>query len=190
MKISLYILYVWSRSFFYSYIDITVNRLLRNLCLTIFFRLCFIKNNIKLLSLTLSWRRSFLYRNQSIDLDSKSVDWFLYLGIFMKELILNDYYVTSMSSTLSACASKIKNRLKWKLRNSWLCGGKKSTFLILHFFITNGCAHRTKYSRMDQNKFVEDSLLKKLLGPFLNTLSHMYTTKEHKQQLSPETKYS
>ena len=32
----------------------------------------------------------------------------------------------------------------------------------------------TKYSRMDQVKFVEDSLYKNLLGPFLNTLSHMF----------------
>ena len=30
----------------------------------------------------------------------------------------------------------------------------------------------TKYSRMDQVKFVEDNLSKTLLGPFLNTLSH------------------
>ena len=29
--------------------------------------------------LTLSWRRSLSYRNQSIDLQSKSVNWFLYL---------------------------------------------------------------------------------------------------------------
>ena len=30
------------------------------------------------LDLTLSWRRSLLYRNQSIDLQRKSMDWFLY----------------------------------------------------------------------------------------------------------------
>ena len=29
-------------------------------------------------SLTLSWRRPLSYRNHSIDLQSKSVDWFLY----------------------------------------------------------------------------------------------------------------
>ena len=29
--------------------------------------------------LTLSWRRSLLYRKQSIDLQSKSIDWFLYM---------------------------------------------------------------------------------------------------------------
>ena len=32
---------------------------------------------------------------------------------------------------------------------------------------------RQKYSRMGQVKFEEDSLLKILIGPFLNTLSHM-----------------
>ena len=32
----------------------------------------------KLIFLTLSWRRPLSYRNQSIDLQSKSVDWFLY----------------------------------------------------------------------------------------------------------------
>ena len=30
------------------------------------------------LHLTLSWRRPLSYRNQSIDLGSKSMDWFLY----------------------------------------------------------------------------------------------------------------
>ena len=30
------------------------------------------------LSLALLWRRSLLYGNQSIDLQSKSIDWFLY----------------------------------------------------------------------------------------------------------------
>ena len=32
----------------------------------------------KCATLTLSWRRSLLYRNQSIDLPSNSMDWFLY----------------------------------------------------------------------------------------------------------------
>ena len=31
-----------------------------------------------LATLTLSWRRPLSYRNQSIDLQSKSMDWFLY----------------------------------------------------------------------------------------------------------------
>ena len=34
--------------------------------------------NIKRSQLTLSWRKSLSYRNQSTDLQSKSMDWFLY----------------------------------------------------------------------------------------------------------------
>ena len=33
--------------------------------------------------------------------------------------------------------------------------------------------HETKHSRMEQDSFVEDSLLKNLLGQFLNTLLHI-----------------
>ena len=38
-------------------------------------------------------------------------------------------------------------------------------------FVYTGATIGAKYSRMDQVKFVEDSLKKVLLGPFLNTLS-------------------
>ena len=41
------------------------------------------------------------------------------------------------------------------------------------FKTTNCRKYGTKYSRMDQEKFVEDSLQKLLLGPFLNALSHI-----------------
>ena len=37
--------------------------------------------------LTLSWRRSLSYRNQSIDLQSKSMDWFLYDRDFCHESV-------------------------------------------------------------------------------------------------------
>ena len=37
--------------------------------------------------LTLSWRSSILYRNQSIDLQSKSMDWFLYDNGLRNEII-------------------------------------------------------------------------------------------------------
>ena len=37
--------------------------------------------------LTLSWRRSLFYRDQSTDLQSKSVDWFLYDRYFCHEKI-------------------------------------------------------------------------------------------------------
>ena len=39
------------------------------------------------LSLTVLWRRSLLYGNQSFDLQSKSIDWFLYIvASIMKDL--------------------------------------------------------------------------------------------------------
>ena len=34
--------------------------------------------NVVIMSLTLSWRRPLSYRNQSIDLQSKSMNWFLF----------------------------------------------------------------------------------------------------------------
>ena len=37
--------------------------------------------------LNLSWRRSLLYRNQSIDLQNKSMDWFLYDKNFRLERV-------------------------------------------------------------------------------------------------------
>ena len=43
--------------------------------------------NLKLRSLTLSWRRSLSYRNQSIDLQSKWMNWFLYDSDFCHERV-------------------------------------------------------------------------------------------------------
>ena len=36
------------------------------------------KKKIAISRLTISWRRPLSYRNQSIDLQSKLIDWFLY----------------------------------------------------------------------------------------------------------------
>ena len=50
------------------------------------FMLCFWSSSV--VNLTLSWRRSISYRNQTIDLPCKSVDWFLLEGTsVMKESI-------------------------------------------------------------------------------------------------------
>ena len=43
-----------------------------------------------LFNLTLSRRRPLLYRNQSIDLDSKSMDWFLYDNSLRQEKVKQD----------------------------------------------------------------------------------------------------
>ena len=42
--------------------------------------------------LTLSWRRSLWYRNQSIDLQSKSMDWFLYDNDLSHERVNHSFY--------------------------------------------------------------------------------------------------
>ena len=51
-------------------------------------------------SLTLSWRRPLSYRNQSIDLGSKSMDWFLYDNGLRHErvnfFILNHWFFTRL----------------------------------------------------------------------------------------------
>ena len=51
--------------------------------------------------LTLSWRRSSSYRNQSIDLQSKSMDWFLYdngpLHESIKRYLAMNYYFRKTS---------------------------------------------------------------------------------------------
>ena len=50
----------------------------------------FIKRPVAWNGLTLSWQRSLSYRNQSIDLPCKSMDWFLYdRDYVMKELKLS-----------------------------------------------------------------------------------------------------
>ena len=46
-----------------------------------------IKQVILFVILTLSWRRSQSYRNQSIDLLCKSMDWFLYDGELPDEIV-------------------------------------------------------------------------------------------------------
>ena len=70
------------------------------------------KNKINF-CLTLSWRRPILYRNQSIDLRSKSMDWFLYdiglrherdkkeKNVFVFYTIFNFYFITHIIYCLS-----------------------------------------------------------------------------------------
>ena len=41
---------------------------------------------LKKVFLTLSWRRPLSYRNQSIDLQSKSMDWFLHYGLRLERI--------------------------------------------------------------------------------------------------------
>ena len=57
-------------------------------------------------SLTLSWRRPVSYRNQSIDLQSKSMDWFLYDNGFCHERVR----ILSLNSSFSKRGTKKQSR--------------------------------------------------------------------------------
>ena len=48
------------------------------LCVIVIKRISFFRDNLHTFPLTLLWRRLLSYRNQFIDLRSKSMDWFLY----------------------------------------------------------------------------------------------------------------
>ena len=75
------------------------------------------------LALTLSWRRSLSYRSQSIDLQSKSMDWFLYYsdlrhervkgGLNWNSYTLDAHYIAMKSMNyMSVCIYLIVNNDK------------------------------------------------------------------------------
>ena len=78
--------------------------------------------------LTLLWRRSLLSRNQSIDLPSKSVDWFLY-DRALRHKRVNDlnkhcYYVHSVTHKNKNKAFRIRKckiKCRWKYACWFLC---------------------------------------------------------------------
>ena len=53
--------------------------------------------------LTLSWRRLLSYRNQSIDLQTKSMDWFLYDNSFRHERVNLFKIVTLLINKTQKC---------------------------------------------------------------------------------------
>ena len=67
-----------------------------------------------LFNLTLSRRRPLLYRNQSIDLDSKSMDWFLYDNSLRHEKVKQD---TLLPSSLTSLNNEHVNLLPQALKS-------------------------------------------------------------------------
>ena len=64
--------------------------------------------------LNLSWRRSLLCRNQSIDLQSKSIDWFLYDKNFRHERVtalLPPWLLLDCDKLIDIHASKYQRRM-------------------------------------------------------------------------------
>ena len=67
-------------------------------------------------SLTLSWRRPLSYRNQSIDLQSKSMSWFLYDNVLrherVKKKISSQQIFTCSKSTIETLEKSVWNMFK------------------------------------------------------------------------------
>ena len=58
--------------------------------------------------LTLSWRRMLSYRNQFIDLQTKSMDWFLYDKGFRNERVKRN-----LKKNICKASNILKNRIYW-----------------------------------------------------------------------------
>ena len=69
----------------------------------------------KIIELTLSWRRSLSYRNQSIDLQSKSVDWFLHERGLRYERVKNLAGMTTTKIPLINLMTHFTNHQKQQL---------------------------------------------------------------------------
>ena len=63
--------------------------------------------------LTLSWRRSLSYRNQSTDLKSKSIDWFLYDKGLRHESIKKNFKKNLCTASKNLKISHILNNRKY-----------------------------------------------------------------------------
>ena len=86
--------------------------MINNDCYTLLVSLSFMK------SLTLSWRRPLSYRNQCIDLQSKSVDCFLYdygLRLEKVKLIIKDYvkYLGHMGQKINRSVILLVHTIKF-----------------------------------------------------------------------------
>ena len=87
------------------------------------------KNNLK--ALTLSWRRFLSYRNQSIDLQYKSMDWFLYHRNFRRceRVKYRDSLVQSnIEDTITMCEICTKLAIKTPELRHWLGKGLQHNF--------------------------------------------------------------
>ena len=75
---------------------------------------CMLRHQVLFIILTLSWRRPFLYRNQSIDLLCKSMDWFLYDNALrherVNEIIWHNHLKNIEHSPAGNCMFKVNNR--------------------------------------------------------------------------------
>ena len=87
--------------------------------------------------LTLSWRRPLSYRNQCIDLGSKSMDWFLCdKGLRHERANKNHFTVTGRTTGHPSWASRFLSKQEfWDLNNSYIIQSclPKWVFVFLTF---------------------------------------------------------
>ena len=93
--------------------------------------------------LTFSWLRSLSYRNQSTDLQFKSMDWFLYGRDLGHERVKTPATLLKGDSNIGVCLGNLRNTFFTKhLRGRcfWCCfisWGKISQVFVLRHFITS-----------------------------------------------------
>ena len=111
------------------------------------------------MDLTLSWRRPLSYRNVSIDLQSKSVDWFLYDNALRQERL----YKTNRKQNRELIKRKTANivKLKIEIRIARNLEGSYFKFAanVQNFYILT-----LERSRIFQKNFIQSfGLLQKFL---------------------------
>ena len=72
------------------------------------------KDSILYMSLTLSWRGSLSYRNQSIDLLCKSMGWFLYDRDLSHERIIKEYWYLELQRWFGTLSNMYDWTFLWK----------------------------------------------------------------------------
>ena len=91
--------------------------------------------------LTLSWRRPLSYRNQSIDLLSKSMDWFLYDNSFRHERVKVNYENTrAMYEICSELTIKTPEWRHWRRFGVFIVSFEQISYIVLVFH----CWHWTR----------------------------------------------
>ena len=89
--------------------------------------------------LTLSWRRPISYRNQSIDLWSKSMDWFLYdIGLRHDERVKEEKYLSERSLFKHICSWCGKFIVLYK----WQKTGNTSSKNLMEVCVSNSVGRK------------------------------------------------
>ena len=128
-------------------------------------------------SLTLSWRRSLSYRNHSIDLQSKSMDWILYDGDLRHERVKNlkipEYYVHDKPPHSLSRYPTLKAVLKYKNHPSI------RTIKSFYFLQIDKNTVLEEIRKLNMNKAVQDAdisvkILKENCKYFAEYMSHHF----------------